>query len=40
MEWKIEGWFMKTLFVLAAISGVLDLIFFVIGFISALSYGY
>lgn len=32
-EWKINNWWMKTLFVLGAIAGVQILIIFIIGFI-------
>ena len=35
-EWKINNWFMKTLFVCACISGVITVLFLITGFIGAM----
>ena len=32
-EWKIEGWKMKTLFVLASVAGIIVAVGFTVGFI-------
>jgi hypothetical protein len=36
MEWKINNWFMKTLFVLGSISGLITAVSFLIGFMYGL----